>query len=186
MLRSKTRKLLSAAIFMIITVVLAQISKPLPMTPVPFSAILVAVFLAGALLDRKTAMLSLSVYVIFGLLGAPVFPQSGGGLHALAGPTGGFLLSYPLVAVLIACMAEKWGRGFPKYVLYMAFSLIASGNAVFVISFYHVYACRGNRRGIRPYLSAETDVHHKYKVGFGMSAVSFRVKKCKRVDNQPL
>lgn len=126
MLDSKIGKVLSAAVFMIMAVVLAQMSKAIPMTPVPLSAVLVAVFLAGALLDRKTALLSLFAYVLCGLLGAPVFPHSTGGLHVLSGPTGGFILSYPLVAVLIACMTEKWGRGFLKYTLYMVLSLLAS------------------------------------------------------------
>lgn len=126
MLDSKLGKLLSAAVLMILAVVLAQVSKAIPMTPVPLSAVLVAVLLAGALLDRKTALLSLSAYVLCGLLGAPVFPHSSGGLHVLSGPTGGFILSYPLVAVLIACMTEKWGRGFLKYTLYMVLSLLAS------------------------------------------------------------
>lgn len=126
MLRSKTEKWLSAAILMMIAVVLAQVSRTLPMTPVPLSAVLIAVFLAGALLDRKTALLSLVIYVLCGLMGAPVFPQSAGGLHMLAGPTGGFILSYPLVAVLVSCMAEKWGRGFFKYTLFMVLSLSVS------------------------------------------------------------
>lgn len=126
MLHSKLKNLLAAAVIMILSVILAQVVKAIPMTPVPLSALLIAVFLAGALLNRKTALLSLAAYVLFGLLGAPIFPQFTGGLHALAGPTGGFILSYPLVAVLIACMAEKWGRGFAKYLLYMMLSSLVS------------------------------------------------------------
>lgn len=123
MLQSKTRQLFSAAIMTLLSAALAQVSKNLPVTPVPLSAVLVAVFLAGAMLNRKSALLSVSAYVVLGFFGAPIFPGFSGGIHILAGPTGGFLISYPLVAVLIACMTEKWGRGFLNYALFMVLSL---------------------------------------------------------------
>lgn len=123
MLKSKTGQLAAAAIMTLLLAVFAQLSKNLPVTPVPLSAVLAAVFLAGAMLNRKSALLSAAAYVVLGFFGAPIFPGFTGGIHILAGPTGGFLISYPLVAVLIACMTEKWGRGFLKYVLFMVLSL---------------------------------------------------------------
>ncbi len=123
MLKSKTGQLAAAAIMTLLLAVFAQLSKNLSVTPVPISAVLAAVFLTGAMLSRKSALLSAAAYVVLGFLGAPVFPGFSGGIHILAGPTGGFLLSYPLVAVLIACMTERWGRGFLKYFLFMVLSL---------------------------------------------------------------
>lgn len=120
----KTRKLALAAMFAALTAVFSQIIVPLPFTPVMFSASLVAVFLTGAILDKKTALLSQFAYVLLGTVGVPVFSELSGGLHKIAGPTGGYLIAYPLMAVVISYAAEKWGRSWRKLSFAMLFSLL--------------------------------------------------------------
>ena len=120
----QTRRMVLAAMFAAITAVAAQMVIPLGFTPVPFTLAIPAIFLTGALLKPKTAFLAQAAYLLAGAMGAPVFSYFGSGLQKLAGPTGGYLLAYPFMALLVAVLAEKWGRTFWKFCVAMALSLI--------------------------------------------------------------
>jgi len=58
-----------------------------------------AISLAGIVLGAKNGTLATLVYVLLGAVGAPVFAGFSGGLGIIAGPTGGFILSFPLMAL---------------------------------------------------------------------------------------
>ena len=90
-----------------LTTLLAQIAFPLPGTPVPFTLQVVGVLGAGAFLRRGDATAALVLYVALGALGAPVYANGGGGSGYLLGPTGGYLLAFPLAAALV-------GHGFHR------------------------------------------------------------------------
>jgi biotin transport system substrate-specific component len=74
---------------------------------VPISLSLVAVFLSGLLLSPKEAALSQAVYLLLGIIGLPVFSKFGGGWGVVAGPTGGYILSYPFMAFITAYVLQK-------------------------------------------------------------------------------
>src|ERR1035438_5999432 len=83
----------------------AHIALPLYFTPVPLSLAPFAVLLLGLLLSPRLAFATLAAYLAEGALGLPVFapsPLFAGGLGHLLGPTGGYLLAYPLAAPLIS------------------------------------------------------------------------------------
>jgi biotin transport system substrate-specific component len=105
----------AAVVFMtVLTVVAAQISVPLPFTPVPLTLQPMVVLLGGAALGSRLGMTSQVLYLAAGLAGLPVFatsPVLPQGLLRLLGPTGGFLLAYPLAAFLTGWLAE---RGFDR------------------------------------------------------------------------
>lgn len=88
------------AIMTAITAVMAQISIPLPMM-VPMTMQTFAVTLAGILLGAKRGAVSMVIYLLLGAAGGPVFTGLKGGLQSLVGPTGGFLLSFPIMAYII-------------------------------------------------------------------------------------
>lgn len=88
------------AIMTAVTAVLAQISIPFPMM-VPMTMQTFAVTLAGVLLGAKRGAVSMIIYLLLGAVGVPVFTGLKGGLQCLAGPTGGFLLSFPVMAYII-------------------------------------------------------------------------------------
>ncbi len=106
----KTRELVFAGLCTALTAVAAQISVPLPFTPVPFAMSVFAVYLAGALLPMREALLSQIAYLLLGAAGLPVFAGFHAGLGVLAGPTGGFLVMYPVMAVLVAFVCRASGR----------------------------------------------------------------------------
>jgi biotin transport system substrate-specific component len=62
--------------------------------------------LAGLILGSRLGAISMTVYALVGLVGAPVFSGFSGGPGVLLKPTFGFILSYILVAYLVGKMAE--------------------------------------------------------------------------------
>jgi len=98
----RTKQIALIALFAAAAAGLSQISMYLPFSPVPFSMGIVAVFIAGLLLNPVSAFLSLLVYLIIGAAGAPVFSGFRGGFSVLIGPTGGFLFAYPVMAFFIS------------------------------------------------------------------------------------
>jgi biotin transport system substrate-specific component len=89
-----------AALMAAVTAVAAQIAIPLPFSPVPFTLQVLAVILSGFLLGPRYGALAQAIYLLIGAVGVPVFAQFKGGLGVLLGPTGGYLLSYPIAAAV--------------------------------------------------------------------------------------
>jgi biotin transport system substrate-specific component len=97
-LRAST--LTRVALMAAVTAVTAQITIPLPFSPVPFTLQVLAVILSGLLLGPRYGALSQAIYVLIGAIGVPVFAGFSGGLGIVLGPTGGYLLSYPAAAAV--------------------------------------------------------------------------------------
>lgn len=90
----------------------ARVSLPLPFTPVPLTLQNFGVLLAGLALGSRRGFAALALYLAEGALGMPVFNPLGlGGMAQLLGPTGGYLLAYPVVAFLSGWIWER-RRGF--------------------------------------------------------------------------
>lgn len=101
------------AAFSILMSILAQISIPLPFTPVPISGQTFGVLLAGALLGSRRGAAAMLVYLAEGAAGLPVFALGHSGPGVILGPTGGYLLSYPVAAFVVGLLAERgWDRSF--------------------------------------------------------------------------
>ena len=97
-----------------LTAAAAQISVPLPFTDVPFTFQPMVVLLGGLALGSRLGMASQILYLALGVAGLPVFAASvtlPPGLLRLLGPTGGYLMSYPIAAFLVGYLAE---RGFDR------------------------------------------------------------------------
>ncbi len=92
----------------------AQIAVPLPGTPVPITLQVPAVLIVGGLLGPALGATSLAVYLAMGIMGLPVFAAGGVlGIARLFGPTGGYLLAFPLAAALagrVAAGGRSWTR----------------------------------------------------------------------------
>lgn len=102
------------ALMTAVVAVAAQLSVPLPFTPVPFTMGVLAVILSGLMLGPRYGALSLTIYLLMGAAGVPVFANFSGGLGHLVGPTGGYLISYPFAAAIAGLAAgpvHGSGRG---------------------------------------------------------------------------
>jgi len=94
--------------FSILTAISAQIS--IPIKPVPFTLQTMVVLLAGAFLGSKNGAYSQVLYIFLGAIGLPVFAQTADGTMGFArliGPTGGYLLAFPVAAYLVGLITEK-------------------------------------------------------------------------------
>ncbi len=89
----------------------ARITIPLmPLTPIPLTVQNLGVLLVGMLLGSRRGFAALALYLVEGAVGLPVFNPTGlGGVAQLFGPTGGFLMAYPLVAFLAGFIFERVG-----------------------------------------------------------------------------
>ena len=120
----KTKQLLFSSVFCALTAICAQLVIPIPAGQVQISMSLFGVFLCGALLSPKYSSTSMLAYILIGACGLPVFGRLSGGLAILSGPTGGYILSYPFITIIISFFSrDKKSVGFLKLFLSMLASL---------------------------------------------------------------
>ncbi|MEO7190541.1 MAG: biotin transporter BioY [Vicinamibacterales bacterium] len=112
-----------------LTAAAAQFTVPAPLTMVPFTLTPLVVVLTGAALGSRAGAIAQAAYVLLGALGLAVFAPSASlppGPLRLVGPTGGYLLAYPMAAFVTGWLAERgWGR---RYVT--AFAAMLAGLVV--------------------------------------------------------
>lgn len=92
------RRLVLAGLFAALTAVGAQLSTPLPFSPVPIVLSNFFAILSGLVLGARLGAVSQVVYLLLGAAGAPVFARMHGGPQVLVGPTGGYLIGFILAA----------------------------------------------------------------------------------------
>ena len=96
----------------------ARVTVPLPFTPVPLTLQNFAVLLVGLTLGSRRGFAALALYLMEGALGFPAFNPTGlGGVAQLLGPTGGYLMAYPVVAFVSGFVAERGARTFRREAL---------------------------------------------------------------------
>ena len=107
------------------TAAAAQVSIPLPFTQVPFTFQPTVVLLGGLLLGARLGCASQLLYLAAGIAGLPVFASSltlPPGPLRLLGPTGGYLMAYPVAAFVAGYLAE---RGFDRKYLTSVLAMCA-------------------------------------------------------------
>lgn len=118
--------------------VCAHITIPLmPLTPVPLTVQNFGVLLVGLLLGGRRGFAALMLYLAEGAAGLSVFNPTGpGGIAQLFGPTGGFLIAYPLVAFVAGYIFERGRKSFARGVI----SAVAGEIVLFVGGLTWLYA----------------------------------------------
>lgn len=97
-----------AAMFSALVGACAYVSFPNPLAPqIPVTLQVLALFLAGIFLGPVWGAVSLSLYLVAGAAGVPVWAGGGAGVGALFGPTGGYLWSYPIAAFVIGFVVHR-------------------------------------------------------------------------------
>ena len=119
--KTKLKGMIFSALFAALTGAVAWFKIPLPFTPVPITLQTLMVLLSGAMLGAYYGGLSMIIYLVVGAIGLPVFAGGSSGIGALLGPSGGYLLSYPIAAFTIGWMLGKNKLNlFLKYVSFAA------------------------------------------------------------------
>ena len=104
-LSMKTNEMIKVALFP--ALIAATIWISIPMYGAPITLQTLFVLLAGLLLGKRLGAFSMVIYLLLGVVGIPVFAGFTSGFGAIAGPTGGFLLSFPLAAFLAGYIKER-------------------------------------------------------------------------------
>ncbi len=107
---ARAMRVASVCFLTALTAAAAQVSVPLPFTAVPFTFQPMVVLLGGLALGSRLGASAQVLYLLLGIAGLPVFaasPLLPQGLLRLVGPTGGYLLSYPLAAFVTGLLAER-------------------------------------------------------------------------------
>jgi biotin transport system substrate-specific component len=94
------------AVFAALMGAFAFVSFPYPLSPAPVTLQVLGVFLAGIMLGPVWGGTAMVLYLLAGVLGAPVFAGGTAGLGELFGATGGYLLSYPVAAFAIGAVVH--------------------------------------------------------------------------------
>ena len=116
------RRMVMVAMFAALTALLSQVV--IPIGTVPMNLALVSVFIAGGLLGWKDGAMSQIIFALMGLVGLPVFAGFRGGVGAMLGPTGGFIIGYILCAAIskksmLAGLAATYAMGLSWYMFIM-------------------------------------------------------------------
>jgi biotin transport system substrate-specific component len=129
----KTRDVARAGLFVALMAVCSWISIP---AAVPFTLQTFAVFLAVGALGGKRGTLAVLAYILLGALGVPVFAGFAGGVGALLGPTGGYLIGFLAASLVVWALTGAPGGGIVRLSLAMLaglFVLYAFGTAWFMV-----------------------------------------------------
>lgn len=104
---SKTENIVYCGVFVALIAICSWISIP---TTIPFTLQLLAICLTAALLGTKLGTATILVYILLGLVGVPVFSGFKGGVAALMGPTGGYIIGFIFTALIVGFASEKFGK----------------------------------------------------------------------------
>jgi biotin transport system substrate-specific component len=105
----KTRDMMYISLFAAIMAVLGLLPPiPLPFSPVPITMQTLGVMLAGSILGAKRGGASLLVFILLVAVGAPILSGGRGGMGVIFGPSGGYIISWPIAALVIGYFVERF------------------------------------------------------------------------------
>jgi len=136
----------------------AHVSVPLGFTPVPLSLQPFGVLLLGLLLSPRMAVATLVAYLAEGAAGLPVFaPSPIGGMAHLLGPTGGYLMAYPIAAGLTSILWRRTGHGFSAALLSAGLGdlLILVFGAMWLATINHAFSGSARSLGVLAFLPGD-------------------------------
>lgn len=126
-LTGATREIARLATANALLVLSAQFAIPLPTTPVPVVVTTLAITLIAVWLGASRAGVVLGMYLLEGAAGLPVFQPIGApGVLRFVGPTGGYLMAYPIAAYVTGRLSAGWQRR----PLWQTSIAVAAGHAV--------------------------------------------------------
>jgi biotin transport system substrate-specific component len=102
----------------------AQVVVPVSFSPVPMTLQPLAVLAVGGLLGAAGGLSALLLYIVLGALGLPVFAGGGAGFLHLVGPTGGYLLAFPIAAGVTGALAGREPRSPLRVLLACALGMV--------------------------------------------------------------
>ena len=118
------RRVMPVALGALAVALSAQVVVPVPLSPVPMTLQPLAVLVVGGLLGAAGGVSALILYIALGALGLPVFAAGGSGILHLTGPTGGYLLAFPVAAGLTGALVGRAPRSILRVLLACALGMV--------------------------------------------------------------
>ena len=149
------------ALAVALTSAAAQFTTPLPFTAVPFTLTPMAVLLTGAALGSRLGAISQALYLAAGALGLAVFSPSATlppGWLRLIGPTGGYLMAYPLAAFATGLLAERgWDRRYATSLgaMLVGLAIIYLGGVSWLMAAFQPSLAAAIAAGLAPFLALD-------------------------------
>jgi len=112
------------------TAICAQVSIPLPFTPVPLTLQTFAVLGGAAALGAERAVIAQGLYVGLIWLGLPIAAEHSGGSHVVYGATAGYLVGFIIASYLVGRMAQ---RGASRNVLDTVAAFVVGSLAIYIV-----------------------------------------------------
>ena len=153
----KTKQMVLIALMTAVTCVLGPLSIPLPFSPVPISLTNFAIFLAIFVLGMKSGTISFIIYLLLGAIGVPVFSSFRGGLQVLAGPTGGYLIGFIFLALIMGFALDHFNRKLVPTIIGMIIGMAVcyAFGTVWLAKLLSLSFKEGLMMGVIPYLAGD-------------------------------
>lgn len=153
----KTKQMVLIALMTAVTCVLGPLSIPLPFSPVPISLTNFAIFLAIFVLGMKNGTISFIIYLLLGAVGVPVFSSFRGGLQVLAGPTGGYLIGFIFLALIMGFALDHFDRKLIPTIIGMIIGMVVcyAFGTVWLAKLLSLSFKEGLMMGVIPYLAGD-------------------------------
>ncbi|MFT6290854.1 MAG: biotin transport system substrate-specific component [Ilumatobacter sp.] len=114
----------------LLTAAASQVKIPLGFTPVPVNLATFSAVLVGGALGARRGAASMGLFLICGIVGFPFFTGANSGWAYFTGATGGYLLAYPLMAVIVGVAAQ---HGRDRHVPAFIVAVVMANMAVYVV-----------------------------------------------------
>ncbi|MCM1112567.1 MAG: biotin transporter BioY [Muribaculum sp.] len=105
---SKVKQMAVIGLMTAIVCIIAPFSLNIPVSPVPISLGSLAVYFAVTVLGMKRGTISVLLYILLGLAGLPVLSNFTGGAGKLLGPTGGYIIGYLFLSLILGFFVDHW------------------------------------------------------------------------------
>ena len=104
----KAQTLTYVALSTAITCIIGPLSIVIPISPVPISLTILAIYISVYAIGLKRGLASLFLYFLIGFVGLPVFSNFKGGFQVLIGPTGGYIIGFIFVVICTGIFIERF------------------------------------------------------------------------------
>lgn len=153
----RTKQMVLIALMTAVTCVLGPLSIPLPFSPVPISLTNFAIFLAIFVLGMKSGTISFIIYLLLGAISVPVFSSFRGGLQVLAGPTGGYLIGFIFLALIMGFALDHFNRKLVPTIIGMIIGMAVcyAFGTVWLAKLLSLSFKEGLMMGVIPYLAGD-------------------------------
>ena len=153
----RTKQMVLIALMTAVTCVLGPLSIPLPFSPVPISLTNFAIFLAIFVLGMKNGTISFIIYLLLGAVGVPVFSSFRGGFQVLAGPTGGYLIGFIFLALIMGFALDHFDRKLVPTIIGMIIGMAVcyAFGTVWLAKLLSLSFKEGLMMGVIPYLAGD-------------------------------